>query len=396
MWGAAIMNGVIEEKTNRVVEVIVSSIPPSSLFAGKLLGRGGRGPHPVPGLGRCPWRLSALYGAGPRAQRRRCPRCRPCCSSSFVVLLPARLLPLRRAVRRGRRRGEHAAGGPEPGLPGDDAARARRRVLPARCCGSPDSPLSVVLSLIPFFTPLLMFLRITVADAAAVADRALRRADAGDDRARHWAGRAHLPRGHPDVRQAADLPRDRCAGCGTPELIRADRASRPSDSSPRIAGSRTTPGRDPPAAPSASRATSSPTSGPSRMPLRKRPARVEETGARAPGPTMGRPSGVPGRSPAQSPRSRTSASAGRDLERDVQDGAHAARGDALVEARALGGAAGQQAAVRARHEVAAGRAHHVAQQRRGARSKATIWPRTGSTGGGCGSPASRPPRRPSR
>ena len=37
--------------------------------------------------------------------------------------------------------------------------------------GSPDSPLSVVLSLIPFFTPLLMFLRITRAHAARLADR---------------------------------------------------------------------------------------------------------------------------------------------------------------------------------------------------------------------------------
>src|SRR5262249_39053449 len=43
MWGAAIMNGVIEEKTIRVVEVIVSSIPTSSLFAGKLIGVGGAG-----------------------------------------------------------------------------------------------------------------------------------------------------------------------------------------------------------------------------------------------------------------------------------------------------------------------------------------------------------------
>src|SRR5207245_784884 len=43
MWGAAIMNGVIEEKTNRVVEVIVSSLPTSSLFTGKLLGVGAAG-----------------------------------------------------------------------------------------------------------------------------------------------------------------------------------------------------------------------------------------------------------------------------------------------------------------------------------------------------------------
>ncbi len=43
MWGSALMNGVIEEKTNRVVEVIVSSIPTTTLFAGKLLGVGAAG-----------------------------------------------------------------------------------------------------------------------------------------------------------------------------------------------------------------------------------------------------------------------------------------------------------------------------------------------------------------
>ncbi len=42
MWGAALMNGVIEEKANRVVEVVVSSIPTTTLFAGKLLGGRGR------------------------------------------------------------------------------------------------------------------------------------------------------------------------------------------------------------------------------------------------------------------------------------------------------------------------------------------------------------------
>jgi ABC-2 type transport system permease protein len=43
MWGAAIMNGVLEEKTSRVVEVVVSSVSPTDLFGGKLLGVGGAG-----------------------------------------------------------------------------------------------------------------------------------------------------------------------------------------------------------------------------------------------------------------------------------------------------------------------------------------------------------------
>jgi ABC-2 type transport system permease protein len=43
MWGAALMNGVIEEKANRVVEIVVSSLPVTELFAGKLLGVGAVG-----------------------------------------------------------------------------------------------------------------------------------------------------------------------------------------------------------------------------------------------------------------------------------------------------------------------------------------------------------------
>ena len=38
MYGAMVMRGVIEEKTNRVVEVIISSIKPFQLMMGKILG----------------------------------------------------------------------------------------------------------------------------------------------------------------------------------------------------------------------------------------------------------------------------------------------------------------------------------------------------------------------
>ena len=40
MYGAMIMNGVIEEKTNRIVEVIVSSCKPLELMMGKIIGVG--------------------------------------------------------------------------------------------------------------------------------------------------------------------------------------------------------------------------------------------------------------------------------------------------------------------------------------------------------------------
>jgi ABC-2 type transport system permease protein len=43
MWGQQVLTSVIEEKTNRVVEVIVSAVRPHHLLAGKLLGVGAAG-----------------------------------------------------------------------------------------------------------------------------------------------------------------------------------------------------------------------------------------------------------------------------------------------------------------------------------------------------------------
>jgi len=40
MYGAMIMNSVIEEKTNRIVEVVVSSCRPFQLMLGKIIGVG--------------------------------------------------------------------------------------------------------------------------------------------------------------------------------------------------------------------------------------------------------------------------------------------------------------------------------------------------------------------
>jgi ABC-2 type transport system permease protein len=43
LWGQALMNGVIEEKSNRAVEVMLASVPPTLLFMGKILGIGAVG-----------------------------------------------------------------------------------------------------------------------------------------------------------------------------------------------------------------------------------------------------------------------------------------------------------------------------------------------------------------
>jgi len=114
MWGAAIMNGVIEEKTNRVVEVMVSAMPTTQLFFGKLAGVGAAGLTQFVVWAGFMALISVVAGSMATAQGFQMPEV----SLLVLVFFPVVL-------------------------------------------GSPDSTLSVTLSLIPFFTPLLMFLRMT-------------------------------------------------------------------------------------------------------------------------------------------------------------------------------------------------------------------------------------------
>lgn len=161
MWGAALMNGVIEEKANRVVEVVVSSIPTSTLFAGKLLGVGAVGLTQLGvwalvtgGLGLAGSQAAALSGL-------RLPEVPPHLLLFFVLffllgffLYGALYVSIGAAV--------------------NSHQEAQSLVFPVVLplvvgvmffpvvLGSPDSGLSVALSLVPFWTPLLMFLRMTV------------------------------------------------------------------------------------------------------------------------------------------------------------------------------------------------------------------------------------------
>lgn len=158
MWGAAIMNGVIEEKANRVVEVIVSSIPPSSLFWGKLLGVGAAGLTQFLFWALC-MGLAALYGAGLSGSRM--PEVSPLLLASFVVYFLLGYF-LYGAM--------YAAVGSAVNTQQEAQSLAFPIMMPLifavvffpAVVGSPDSRLSVVLSLIPLLTPLLMFLRISV------------------------------------------------------------------------------------------------------------------------------------------------------------------------------------------------------------------------------------------
>jgi ABC-2 type transport system permease protein len=161
MWGQAVMSGVIEEKGNRVVEVIVSSIPTRSLFAGKLLGVGAAGL-----LQFLVWTLSlalvALYAAGAAAAGAvGLPEIPALLLVSFVVFFLLGYFL-------------YAALYAAVGAAVNTVQEAQSLVFPVllplvvgmmffpAVIQSPDSALAVALSLVPPLTPLLMFLRISV------------------------------------------------------------------------------------------------------------------------------------------------------------------------------------------------------------------------------------------
>jgi len=165
-YGAIIMRGVLEEKTSRVVEVILSSLKPFQLMVGKILG--------IAAVGFTQYTIWALFGLG---------------ASRYSKRLISSFFP-------------DAAGFKLPSIPAyifiyfviffilgyflygmfyaaigsmvNSEKEAQQLLMPvtmflivpmlmmAFILRSPNSSLSVILSLIPFFAPILMLLRICV------------------------------------------------------------------------------------------------------------------------------------------------------------------------------------------------------------------------------------------
>ena len=134
LYGVGVMRSVVQEKTSRVMELLVAAIKPRALMAGKILGVGAAGLIQIARLARDRRARARL----PRRAARRCsaspaaaPALPPLALGEIAVvlaLLRARLLLLLGDVRRGRRDGLVGAGhaaGPDAG---DDAARHRRDV----------------------------------------------------------------------------------------------------------------------------------------------------------------------------------------------------------------------------------------------------------------------------
>jgi ABC-2 type transport system permease protein len=161
MWGQAMMTGVIEEKSNRVVEVIVSAMTPWQLFAGKLLGIGGAGLTQFLLWGATMVGLSLYGGALIPASEGEMPEITPLIIGSFVTffllgffLYAAIYAAIGAAVNTVQEAQNFA-------LPALMPLILSMVLFPA-VLRSPDSPLAVGISLFPFATPLLMFLRIAL------------------------------------------------------------------------------------------------------------------------------------------------------------------------------------------------------------------------------------------
>lgn len=164
MWGTAMMNGVIEEKANRVVEVVVSSLPASRLFAGKLLGVGAAGLTQFLVWAACLAAISAAGAAGGAAGV--VPEMSPSLLLAFVLFFLLGYFLYGSMF---------ASIGAAVNTPQEAQSLVFPVMMPLilsvvfypMVLAAPDSTLSVVLSLIPFFAPLLMFLRMTAVSPPA-------------------------------------------------------------------------------------------------------------------------------------------------------------------------------------------------------------------------------------
>jgi ABC-2 type transport system permease protein len=165
-YGSIIMRGVIEEKTSRVVEVVLSSLKPFQLMMGKLLG--------IAAVGFTQYTIWALFGLAvskyggslvsgifPQAQSFKMPSMPAYIFVYFVVFFILGYFlygTLYAAI----------------GSVVNSEKEAQQLLFPISMflivpillimfvMRSPSSSVSVILSLIPFFTPILMLLRISI------------------------------------------------------------------------------------------------------------------------------------------------------------------------------------------------------------------------------------------
>jgi ABC-2 type transport system permease protein len=162
MYGMYVMRGVLEEKSSHIVEVIISTVKPFELMLGKILGIGAVGLTQMvlwSSLGlalSAPVVLGAVGLAGLEL---------PTIPLSLMVFFVVYFV-LGYLLYGTLYAGVGAAFDTEQDAQNFQAVITIFLVIPlvliVQIMNQPDGGLSVVLSLIPFFTPILMFLRMTL------------------------------------------------------------------------------------------------------------------------------------------------------------------------------------------------------------------------------------------
>jgi hypothetical protein len=207
MYSSMIINGVIEEKGSRVVELLIEAVPARQLMTGKVLGLG------IVGLGQ----TLVIFGppaivltSAPEVSSRR--RRRVGVAGRAVVRARLRLL---RRHRRGVRRARLPTGGGTGVLVPANVLMITGYFVGFVAINAPDATFARVFGWLPPTAPYVMLVRQTL---GAVARRGVRlaRPDAPGDRRGDHPRRAALPRRHPPPRRAGAPPR-RLAG--RPRLI---------------------------------------------------------------------------------------------------------------------------------------------------------------------------------
>ncbi len=167
MYGIYVMRGVLEEKTNRIVEVVIATVKPFELMLGKILGIGAVGltQFSLWGLAlaaiTAPGAMAALGFAGVEL-----PSLPPLLLVFFVVFFVLGFLLYGTLYA-----GIGAAFDTEQEAQNFQTLVTLMLVVPlvlmVQILNQPDGTLSVVLSLVPFFAPMLMFLRMTLTPVPA-------------------------------------------------------------------------------------------------------------------------------------------------------------------------------------------------------------------------------------
>ena len=202
VYGMNVMRSVIEEKSTRILEVLLSTVTSKELLAGKILGVGAVGLTQI-----LVWIIFAalfsvpgLIAAKSFLGQVHLPMLGMIAFGVFFLL---GYLLVQCDVRRHRRDREHRPGGSTDAVACNDADPHRRvpdeRRYPASQLGA---------SVLALDRPLLRAHPDAGAHphraASGVADRVVRRHHVGHDLRPVDAGCAHLPHRNPDVRQAAD------------------------------------------------------------------------------------------------------------------------------------------------------------------------------------------------